>query len=80
MTERDTRLQPAPGETSTAAVVRELSAQIVSGKLPPGKKLDEALIGEYFGVSRTPVRSPSVHPMRSMRLATGWCSGCRRAS
>ena len=56
MTERDTRLQPAPGETSTAAVVRELSAQIVSGKLPPGKKLDEALIGEYFGVSRTPVR------------------------
>lgn len=56
MTDRGTRLHLAPGETSTAAVVRELSAQIVSGKLPPGKKLDEALIGEYFGLSRTPVR------------------------
>lgn len=56
MTEGETRLQLAPGETSAAAVVRELSAQIVSGKLAPGKKLDEALIGEYFGLSRTPVR------------------------
>ncbi|ASP20439.1 putative D-xylose utilization operon transcriptional repressor [Antarctobacter heliothermus] len=56
MTEPEIRLQRAAGETNTAAVVRELSAQIVSGKLPPGKKLDETLIGEYFGVSRTPVR------------------------
>ncbi|MDO6584672.1 GntR family transcriptional regulator [Salipiger sp. 1_MG-2023] len=49
-------LRLAPGETRTAALVRELSAQIVSGKLPPGKKLDEAAIGDLFGLSRTPVR------------------------
>lgn len=56
MTEPEIRLHRTHGETSTAAIVRELSAQIVSGKLPPGKKLDEALIGDYFGLSRTPVR------------------------
>ncbi|SFE19583.1 GntR family transcriptional regulator [Roseivivax sediminis] len=56
MTEHGIRLQLASGETSAGAVMRELSAQIVSGKLPPGKKLEEALLGEYFGVSRTPVR------------------------
>lgn len=56
MTQTPLPLRLAPGETRTAALVRELSAQIVSGKLPPGKKLDEAAIGDHFGLSRTPVR------------------------
>ncbi|WP_163851617.1 GntR family transcriptional regulator [Pseudooceanicola aestuarii] len=49
-------LRLAPGETRSAAVVRVLGAQIVSGQLPPGRKLDEAQIGAHFGLSRTPVR------------------------
>lgn len=56
MTGQTPKLQITQGETRTAALVRELSAQIVSGRLPPGKKLDEAALGDHFGLSRTPVR------------------------
>ncbi len=56
MTSALVKLSLASGETRSAAVVREISAQIVAGKLPPGRKLDEATLGEWFGLSRTPIR------------------------
>jgi DNA-binding GntR family transcriptional regulator len=34
----------------------QIEEQIATGRLPPGSGLDEASLGEQFGVSRTPVR------------------------
>jgi DNA-binding GntR family transcriptional regulator len=39
-----------------ADTVRRLREQIVSGELPPGRRLRELQLCESFGVSRTPVR------------------------
>lgn len=44
------------GETRMAAVVRHLSAEIVSGRLPPGARLEEKVLADRFELSRTPVR------------------------
>lgn len=33
-----------------------LEAEILSGKRPPGSRLDESKLAQHFGVSRTPVR------------------------
>ncbi|PHQ72221.1 MAG: GntR family transcriptional regulator, partial [Sneathiella sp.] len=33
-----------------------LEQEIVTGKLTPGTRLDETLLAERFGVSRTPIR------------------------
>lgn len=46
----------APGETLADRIRRALEADISSGRLEPGSKLDEQEIAEQFGVSRTPVR------------------------
>lgn len=46
----------APGETLADRIRRALEADISSGRLDPGSKLDEQEIAEQFGVSRTPVR------------------------
>lgn len=45
-----------PGETLADRIRRALEADISSGRLEPGSKLDEQEIAEQFGVSRTPVR------------------------
>lgn len=37
-------------------VADQLRAMIISGELPPGEKVPEALLSERFGVSRTPMR------------------------
>lgn len=42
--------------TLSQKVARGLADEIVSGRLPSGYKLDEKVIAERFGVSRTPVR------------------------
>src|SRR3954449_11491324 len=42
--------------TRTAAVVRQLRDEIVSGELPPGTLVKDAEIAARFGVSITPVR------------------------
>ncbi|MBN8914152.1 MAG: GntR family transcriptional regulator [Rhizobiales bacterium] len=46
----------APGETLADRIRRALEADISSGRLEPGSKLDEQELAEQFGVSRTPVR------------------------
>jgi DNA-binding GntR family transcriptional regulator len=42
--------------TRTESLRRGLEADILSGVLPPGQKLDEEKIAARFGLSRTPVR------------------------
>lgn len=41
---------------ASAAICRSLTEDIVSGKLPPGQKLEELVLAERFQVSRTPIR------------------------
>ncbi len=45
-----------PGETLADRIRRALEADISSGRLEPGSKLDEQELAEQFRVSRTPVR------------------------
>jgi DNA-binding GntR family transcriptional regulator len=42
--------------TAAAAIYRELHAAIVSMQLRPGNALNEKVLAEKFGVSRTPIR------------------------
>lgn len=44
------------GATSSARISQILAADIISGVLVPGEKLEEKILSERFGVSRTPVR------------------------
>jgi len=48
--------KPSPRRTTATAIFDELLGAIVSLKLEPGAPLQEKLIAEQFGVSRTPVR------------------------
>jgi DNA-binding GntR family transcriptional regulator len=41
---------------ASAGICRALTEDIVSGKLPPGQKLEELVLAERFQVSRTPIR------------------------
>lgn len=41
---------------ASAGIVRSLTEDIVSGRLPPGRKLEELVLAERFEVSRTPIR------------------------
>jgi DNA-binding GntR family transcriptional regulator len=41
---------------ASAGICRRLTEDIVSGKLPPGQKLEELVLAERFQVSRTPIR------------------------
>jgi DNA-binding GntR family transcriptional regulator len=45
-----------PTATTSARISHALAADIISGELPPGSKLDEVGLSQRFGVSRTPVR------------------------
>lgn len=42
--------------TISTRIYKELASQIISGKLPPGKKLEEKNLAAQFGASRTPIR------------------------
>lgn len=42
--------------TASDKIYEKISADIVSGALEPGQKLDEQAIASQFGVSRTPIR------------------------
>ncbi|MDC8785249.1 GntR family transcriptional regulator [Roseateles koreensis] len=41
---------------ASAGICRSLTEDIVSGRLPPGQKLEELVLAERFQVSRTPIR------------------------
>ena len=45
-----------PVSTRAAKIYRMLLDSIMAGELPPGYRLDENVLAERFGVSRTPVR------------------------
>lgn len=61
-TTETTRPDAAPaGRTRAAQITESLELDILSGKLPPGTRLDEEGIGRSFGVSRTPVREAFKH-------------------
>ncbi|MFO1141690.1 MAG: GntR family transcriptional regulator [Amaricoccus sp.] len=49
-----------PPETRTSRLVRELSGEIVAGRLGPGVRLDEQSLADRFELSRTPVREALV--------------------
>ena len=42
--------------TRTERLADEIAAAVLSGEFTPGLRLDEAMLAERFGVSRTPVR------------------------
>jgi DNA-binding GntR family transcriptional regulator len=42
--------------TISSRISHVLAADIISGELPPGSKLDEVALSQRFGVSRTPIR------------------------
>jgi DNA-binding GntR family transcriptional regulator len=42
--------------TIAAQIYRSLAEQIIAGTLAPGQKLEEKVLAERFGVSRTPIR------------------------
>jgi DNA-binding GntR family transcriptional regulator len=44
------------GETQSHRIRAAIEADIVSGRLLPGAKLDEKVLGVHYGASRTPVR------------------------
>lgn len=44
------------GEKTSMSVARLLQEAIISGDLPPGKRLGEESLARRFGVSRTPIR------------------------
>lgn len=47
---------PGRAATATATIYRELRADIVAMRRPPGEAIIERLVAEKYGVSRTPVR------------------------
>jgi DNA-binding GntR family transcriptional regulator len=42
--------------TISTRIYKELATQIISGKLAPGRKLEEKQLAAQFGASRTPIR------------------------
>jgi DNA-binding GntR family transcriptional regulator len=42
--------------TVTAKIQQSLAQQIIAGQLRPGHKLEEKILAQQFGVSRTPIR------------------------
>lgn len=42
--------------TIATRIYQSLAEQIIKGALPPGQKLEEKVLAEQFGVSRTPIR------------------------
>src|SRR6202521_3609673 len=52
---RATILSEEP-ESLSAGVVHRLEVEILKGQRKPGDRLDERLLAEQFGISRTPVR------------------------
>jgi DNA-binding GntR family transcriptional regulator len=42
--------------TIATHIYQSLAEQIIKGALPPGQKLEEKVLAEQFGVSRTPIR------------------------
>ena len=53
----DTLLKPAEFEGATQAdrLAESIAQSVLSGEFPPGLRLDEGMLAEKFGVSRTPV-------------------------
>lgn len=47
---------PPPRKTLAPDLRRSIADDILSGRLPPGSRLDERALAAQFGVSRTPVR------------------------
>lgn len=51
------RQEPSAQDSGSAQdIIRHIEDDIVSGRVLPGQRLDERLLAERFGVSRTPVR------------------------
>lgn len=50
------KIMDSGGQTLPARLAREMELEIVNGSLAPGTELDERVLAERFGVSRTPVR------------------------
>ena len=44
------------GRTQSHRIRAAMEADVLSGRLPPGAKLDEKVLGVHYGASRTPVR------------------------
>lgn len=54
--EREARRNVTPARTRAERLSEEIASAILDGALAPGMHLDEKLLAQRFGVSRTPVR------------------------
>jgi len=54
-------------EKRSVELMKQLEQEILTGKLPPGARLDEKTLTERFNVSRTPVRE-ALHQLSSIGL------------
>jgi DNA-binding GntR family transcriptional regulator len=53
---RPTKARKDDGSTRSEQIRAALERDILSGRLPPGTKLEEEALGDHYGASRTPVR------------------------
>jgi DNA-binding GntR family transcriptional regulator len=51
----------AAAPTLSQTIAQSIAEEIVSGQLPPGRKLDELRLAQRFNVSRTPIRDALRH-------------------
>jgi len=52
----DASLRQAEGATQAERLAEAIAESVLSGELQPGLRLDEGMLAERYGVSRTPVR------------------------
>jgi DNA-binding GntR family transcriptional regulator len=60
-TARSERTESDRATSRSQDLLHQIEEDILLGKLPPGARLDEKLLAERFGVSRTPVREALWH-------------------
>jgi DNA-binding GntR family transcriptional regulator len=60
-TARSERAESDRATSRSQDLLHQIEEDILLGKLPPGARLDEKLLAERFGVSRTPVREALWH-------------------
>ncbi|MEO5699956.1 MAG: GntR family transcriptional regulator [Casimicrobiaceae bacterium] len=58
---RPSKARRDSGETRSEQIRAALERDILSGRLPPGTKLEEEALAEHYGASRTPVREALKH-------------------
>lgn len=70
-------MRPIKKQTFREQIVEELTAAIISGRIPPGSQISEADLAVRFGVSRGPLREALRHLIEEGFLITVPYTGTR---